>query len=86
MGLALKCGDAADCSGGDVCCVDLDIESAFSGGAVTGSSSCKATCPTGTGEGQLCSSDSECPSGVDCEATGMGGSVCGGIMSLLGGL
>jgi len=86
MGLALACGDATDCSGKDVCCIAFNIASVLGGGAVTGSSSCKATCPTGTGNGQLCSTSNECPQGVTCQSTEMGGSVCGGINSLLGGL
>jgi len=85
-GLALVCGDASGCSNGDLCCIKFDLASALGGGAITGSSSCLAKCPTTTGNGQLCSMDSECPTGVMCEATGMGGSVCGGISSLLGGL
>jgi hypothetical protein len=85
-GLSLACGDASQCSDGDVCCVTFNLASALGGGAISGSSSCKKTCPTGTGEGQLCSTDTECPQGVTCQSTEMGGSVCGGIMSLLGGL
>jgi hypothetical protein len=85
-GLALVCGDAAGCSGGDLCCIKFDLASALGGGAITGSSSCMAKCPTTTGNGQLCAMSSECPSGVMCEATGMGGSVCGGLSSLVGGL
>lgn len=79
-GIALTCGDAAQCPKGDVCCLALT----FTGG-IGGSSSCKTSCPTGGLNFQLCSTDAECPKGVTCQATGMGGSVCGGLGGLGGG-
>jgi hypothetical protein len=57
-GVTLACDEAADCSGGAVCCQVLACG--------TNASSCKATC--GTGDFQPCRTDSECGLSTDAGA------------------
>lgn len=68
----LHCAQAADCSGGDICCVN----SGFSGGSVTLTSSCAATCPTTSSfppGAQMCSTDAECTNKEKCTLQSCGG-------------
>jgi hypothetical protein len=85
-GLGLSCADRSDCPTDDICCISLSLAGLGGGaGGVSGNSSCKTTCGTGFGTCQLCLTDSECSKGVTCQSTGMGGSICGGIMACAGG-
>jgi len=61
-GAPLKCDDAADCPGGQVCC-----------GSISKGSACSATCSSG---GQLCRTDAECQSGACKPVSGGGYSTC----------
>jgi hypothetical protein len=73
MGWALRCDEAADCGGADVCCVLLGA-----GPGNPGSASCDATCgPSGI---QLCQTDDECENGGPCATrtcSGVEVNVCG---------
>lgn len=58
----LHCAQAADCTGGDLCCATVQISN------LSAESKCQAgPCPTSAQLGaQMCATDTECPSGVKC--------------------
>jgi hypothetical protein len=54
-GLTIRCNEASDCTGGAVCCQDIN------GIALPGSTSCMKSCPgIGTETFQACRTDAEC--------------------------
>jgi hypothetical protein len=54
-GLTIRCNEASDCTGGAVCCQDIN------GIALPGSTSCMKSCPgIGTQTFQVCRTDAEC--------------------------
>jgi hypothetical protein len=72
-GITLTCG-VTNCPAGMTCCVPL---SGRGGGVPPGvTSSCRATCPGGAGDNQLCNTTAMCPRGFTCQPNGLGFSVC----------
>jgi hypothetical protein len=58
-GNKISCDEKADCTGGQVCCLDVtnELTDAFT-------ISCLATCGTGIGKAQICTTNAECSGGA----------------------
>ena len=68
----LHCAGASDCSSGNVCCGNYDLN------ALTAQTFCqKPSCPVA----QFCETDTECPTGVRCTPQ-----TCGKVMLYMCGL
>ena len=76
--IALSCSSAASCTGGQVCCANLNADAP--------TAKCQPACGAGGGTGgggggqggtaQLCASDKECPKGRTCQDSQAGFKFC----------